>query len=368
MGVFTKIWDWICAFVTRYIVEPISNIQAIDVIDILLLAFLLFEIYRFFRARRAGRVMFGLLLVVLFGIVVSLFELPALTYIIRLFAAAAFFCIIVIFQPEIRDALESLGNLTFFNPRSSTLSHKRMPLAKSVTDETVDAVMAMSKEKTGALIVFEGMTKLGDYIRTGSIVDAQVSSKLLQNIFYGHSPLHDGAMIIRDLRIHAASCVLPSSTRNSVDFALMGTRHRAAVGVTELSDALVVVVSEQTGRVSVAQDGKLLRDVDAKTLKDILMTYIAGNAYLRAKRANMRQDYLEMMEDIARVEPPVKPHTGEKIEKDFEKLISKKAPQGSEAEADTSLDETGRPEKDASEHEKKSSLSVREEQNEGDNA
>lgn len=368
MGAFTKIWDWICAFFTRYIAEPILAMQVVDMIDILLLAVLLFEIYRFFRARRAGRVMFGLLLVVVFGIAVSLFQLPALTYIVRLFAAAAFFCIVVIFQPEIRDALESLGNLTFFNPRSSTISHKRMPLAKNVADETVDAVMTMSKSKTGALIVFEGMTKLGDYIRTGTILDAQVSSKLLQNIFYGHSPLHDGAMIIRDLRIHAASCVLPSSTRNTVDFASMGTRHRAAVGVTELSDALVVVVSEQTGRVSVAQDGKLLRDVDAKTLKDILMTYIAGTAYLRAKRANMRKDYLEMMEDIARVEPPVKPTADEKIEKDFEKLFSQKAPQGSETEADASLDEAGQPEKRTVEHEKKSGHAVREDQSEGDNA
>jgi hypothetical protein len=118
---------------------------------------------------------------------------------------------------------------------------------------------------------------------------------MLRNIFYDKAPLHDGALIIRDLRIHAASCVLPSA-KGKLDFSSVGTRHRAAVGLTEVSDALVVVISEETGIVSVAQDGKLLRDVDSKTLYDILMTYIAGNTYLRFKRSNLRSDYLAMLE------------------------------------------------------------------------
>ncbi|MBQ7347733.1 MAG: diadenylate cyclase CdaA [Clostridia bacterium] len=337
MSFFLKIWDQICAFTLEYIVQPILGMGIKDVIDILILAVVLYQLYRFFRDRRAGRVLIGLGAVVVVSLLVSLFELSALSYIVRLFAASAFFCVIVIFQPEIRDALERLGNLTVLNPRSNSLPRKKMNLAKSVADETVDAVMVMSQNKTGALIVFEGMTKLGDYIHTGKPVDARVTSKLLQNIFFAPAPLHDGALIIRDMRIYAASCVLPSSTRKSVDFGSLGTRHRAAVGVTEVSDALVVVVSEQTGTVSVAQDGKLLRNVDGKTLCDILMTYMAGSVYLRHKRANMRKEYLEMMENIARVDPPVAPKDkSEAVEKEFEKMVGNVT----ETETDATLDES----------------------------
>ena len=321
MDMIIKVWDWICDFTVQYVVRPILSMELLDVIDVLLLAVILFQVYRFTRNRRAGRVMVGLLIVVLCSTLVLAFELPALSYVVRLISAAAFFCIIVIFQPEFRDMLEHLGNITLFNPRSNTISRKKMELAKSVADETVDAVAVMAESKTGALIVFEGLTKLGDYISTGRIVDARVTSKLLQNIFYGNAPLHDGALIIRDMRIWAASCVLPS-TRSKMDFGTMGTRHRAAVGVTEVSDALVIVVSEQTGVVSVAQDGKLLRDVDSKTLCDILMTYMAGNAYLRIKRANMRKEYLEMLENVASAKPTVvSPKQDDAVEKEFKKLI-----------------------------------------------
>jgi hypothetical protein len=152
-------------------------------------------------------------------------------------------------------------------------------------------------------------------------MDARLTSSLLQKVFYNKAPLHDGALIIRDMRIIAASCVLPSA-RGKMDFgSTMGTRHRAAVGVTEVSDALVIVVSEQTGTVSVAQNGKLLRDVDGKTLHDVLMTYVAGKTYLRQKRANMRKEYLEMLEEVGRVTPPSAPTENEAVEKEFERLF-----------------------------------------------
>ena len=155
-------------------------------------------------------------------------------------------------------------------------------------------------------------TKLGDYIQTGKIIDARVTSHLLQNIFYDKAPLHDGALVIRDMRIWAASCVLPSSN-GELDFGSMGTRHRAAVGVTEVSDALVVIVSEETGIVSLAQDGKLLRNVDRETLYDVLMTYFAGRLYLRTKRGvhvnpfdrvplyNRRTDEATDLEDMGQI-------------------------------------------------------------------
>ena len=283
MNFWSEIWANICSFFMRYVAEPIVNMNARDIIDVLLLALVLYELFRFAQNRRAGRVTIGLLIVIFAMMAVQFLRLPALTYISRLFGAAVFFCIVVIYQPEIRDALERIGNSTFLNPRSDTMPRKHLPLAKSASEEITDAVFEMSEKRVGALIVMEGLTKLGDYIQTGKIVDARVTSHLLQNIFYDKAPLHDGAVVIRDMRIWAASCVLPSSN-GELDFGNMGTRHRAAVGVTEVSDSLVIIVSEETGAVSLAQDGKLLRRVDKETLYDVLMTYLAGRLYLRTKR------------------------------------------------------------------------------------
>lgn len=339
MDFLTTVWNQICDFTMKYVVDPITKVEVRDVIDILLLAILMFEIYRFFHKRRAGRVVIGLAATVVLSALAVYFKLSALSYLVHLFASVAFFCAIVIFQPEFRDAFEHIGNLTIFNPRSNSLSKKKMGLANEVADETVDAVMTMAENRVGALIVFEGLTKLGDYTQTGCEIDARVSSKLLQNIFYNGSPLHDGALIVRKMRIHAANCVLPSSTRKNFNFGLMGTRHRAAVGVTEVSDALVIVVSEQTGRVSVAQNGKLIRDLNAATLKDVLMTYMAGNAYLRQKRANLRQDYLEMLESIAQVEP-VQPVAQKNEESNAAILKKKEAPIAQAEEEDSSLEGT----------------------------
>lgn len=283
MNVLVEVGEQVGSWFMQYVAQPFLRIGVWDVIDILLLAVLIYQVYRFVRTRRAARVMIGLLVVVLLSVVLRFLNVPTLNYIITLFSASAFFCVVVIFQPELRDALERLGNCTFLNPGSDTLPKKHYWLAKSVADEVVDATYALSESKTGALIIFEGLTKLGDYMHSGKIIDARVTSHLLQNIFYDKAPLHDGALIVRNMRLWAASCVLPS-TKGKLDFGSMGTRHRAAVGVTEVSDALALIVSEETGTVSVAQDGKLLRGVDRETLRDILMTYLAGRLYLRVKR------------------------------------------------------------------------------------
>ncbi len=309
--------DWL----KQYVAKPFTNIGWRDIVDILLLATLLYTVYRFVRNRRAGRVMIGLLVVVLVGIVVRFLQLEALTYITMLFAAAAFFCVIVIFQPEIRDGLERIGNATVLNPGSDTLPRKHYALAKSVADEVVDAVTKMAETKTGALIIFEGLTGLRDYTKTGKIVDARVTSHLIRNIFYDKAPLHDGAVIIRDMRIWAASCVLPS-TKGTLDFGAMGTRHRAAVGVTEVSDALALMVSEETGTVSVAQDGKLLRGVDPETLRDILMTYLAGRLYLHRKRG-VHVDHFDGVPTLRKYDEPVvtAPSVEEEKPADIEDLL-----------------------------------------------
>ncbi len=284
MEFLTKIWSWICKFTVDYIVEPIGEMGIKDIIDILLLAILIYALYKFFRKRRAGRMLMGLVVVTVAAILSTLIGFPALSYLARLFAGAAFFCAIVIFQPEFRDTLEHIGNLSFLNLGRNGISKKKYNEAKEIADDVTNAVFSMAESHTGALIVFEGHTKLGDITHTGKTIDAKLSSHLLLNIFCEKTPLHDGALIIRDMRILAASCVLPSA-KGRFDFGSMGTRHRAAVGVTEVSDALAIVVSEETGAVSVAQNRKLLRGIQKEDLNDILLTFIAGNTYLRAKRA-----------------------------------------------------------------------------------
>lgn len=300
-------WNRCQDFAKEYLVKPFLQIDVWDVVDILLLAMLLYVLFRFAKTRRAGRVLAGLIVVMIGGVAVVLLKLPTLSFIVRLFASAFFFCVVLIFQPEIRDALERIGNSHFVAPRSDTLPKRQLPAARQITEETVDAVYRMADRHTGALIVFEGLTKLGDYIESGKIVDAMVTSHLLRTIFFENTPLHDGAVIIRDMRIYAASCVLPS-TKSTMDFGGMGTRHRAAVGVTEVSDALVVIVSEQTGLVSVAQDGRLLRGLDRETLKDILMTYLAGKLYLRTKPQESRELFFERA-DQAAVPQETRPET-----------------------------------------------------------
>ncbi len=298
---FADFWNHIDDFFRNRVVGPLKNIGVLDVIDILILSVFLFLLYLYGRKRRAGRVLVGLAVVVVAGVVASLTEFTALKYIVKLFASAFAFCFVLIFQPEIRTGLEKIGNSRVAAPFSDSIPRRWYPLAQDVTKETVDAVCRMSNTCTGALIVFEGLTKLGNYTESGKFVDAKVTSPLLQNIFYDKAPLHDGAVIIRGLRIYAAGCVLPS-TSSDMDFGNMGTRHRAAVGVTEVSDALVIVVSEQTGIVSVAQGGKLVRGVDRKTLTDILMTYLAGSRYLRTKRKEQEKEKREAFEQLVKGE------------------------------------------------------------------
>ncbi|MBQ7172807.1 MAG: diadenylate cyclase CdaA [Clostridia bacterium] len=298
---FEQLWKFLSEKAPQHIVSSFKNITFRDILDIILMTLLLYAIFCFTRTRRAGRLLLGLYLVALFGAIVYVLRLPTLAFVVESIVGVALaFSIVVIFQPELRDALESLGNGRLLNPLSDMLPRRKYPLAKKMTDEVVDAVFQMSESHTGALIVFEGLTKLGDYTRSGKVVNADVTSHLLRNIFFENAPLHDGAVVIRDMKIYAASCVLPSS-RGELDFGGMGTRHRAAVGVTEVSDALVIVVSEQTGIISVAQNGKLVRGISRQMLQDILMTYVAGRTYLNYKRAHMQESYRNMLERVAAV-------------------------------------------------------------------
>lgn len=254
----------------KYVISVIPEIGIRDIVDILLLAMILFFVYRFIHERRAGRLARGLLLVVAVMIFSMLFDLRALKFIVGNFYQVGLIAIIVIFQSDLRAALERFGTTSIKNFRNMTATdYKDIVEMADILSETTDA---LARERTGALIVLERTTKLGEYMEQGVILNADMSSPLLRNIFVNRAPLHDGAVIIRNRRIHAAGCYLPSSTADlNKD---LGTRHRAAVGLSEVSDAVVIVVSEETGTISIAVDGDLQRNFNYSSLKQTLLKYL----------------------------------------------------------------------------------------------
>ena len=261
----TRVWRFLREF------------SLVDVLDILLLAAFLFFVYQFLRDRRAGKLMIGLGLISVLLIVSSLIGMNAVNYILRHFYQIGLLAILIVFQPELRTALEKVGNtpLTGFRELVSDSSRDIKAILADV-DAICDAACDMSRTKTGALIVIERQTKLGEYIKSGVTVNAQLSSFLLRNIFFNKAPLHDGAVIIRNFRVFAAGCFLPLSTKDDIVKSL-GTRHRAAIGMSENSDAIVIVVSEETGTISVAMDGVLKRDFNYGTLKQLLLGLLVPN-------------------------------------------------------------------------------------------
>jgi diadenylate cyclase len=231
-----------------------------DLIEILVIALVLFYLYRWVRGTFAIQAALGLVFVILINAAVSILGLSTLNFILRSILDVGVLAVIIIFQPEIRKLLYSLGQNTtldrFFGG-GSTLS---------VVDEVVDAVRNMAKVKTGALIVFARSSSMQDLVDVGVKLDAKVKSELLETIFQKASPLHDGAVIIRNNRIVAASCYLPISQNPNIS-SVFGTRHRAAVGISETNHVYVVVVSEETGRISVAQNGNLTSGLSIQKLR-----------------------------------------------------------------------------------------------------
>lgn len=253
-------------------IEPLSQIGIIDVIDILILALVLFGVYRFIRNRRAGQLALGLLLTVLVLVLSTALNMKAIGFVLRNFYQVGIIAVLIVFQPELRAALEKVGNNPLISRIKDITTGERRKYMSDLSrdvDSICSAVFDMSRAKVGALIVIERKTKLGDYIDTGVTINAQISAELLKNIFFKNAPLHDGAVIIRDMRVYAAGCFLRISEQEGLDNDL-GTRHRAALGVSEVSDAPVIVVSEETGTVSLALDGKITRGYDRETLRKTL--------------------------------------------------------------------------------------------------
>lgn len=241
--------------------------RLIDVLDIIIVTYLVYKILGFIQETRAQQLVRGLVVLGIVFFLSDFLKLYLLNWLLRNFVTMGLFALIVLFQPELRRGLEQLGRRNIVSGQFRSLDKEN---AIEVVKEIVAAVDDFSATRTGALIVFERETMLNDIIETGTIVDARISVRLLGNLFYEGSPLHDGAVIIRGDRIHAASCVLPLTEKKNIGRNL-GTRHRAGLGVSEVSDALVIVVSEETGVISVAENGNFRRFMDLKSVEKILL-------------------------------------------------------------------------------------------------
>ena len=244
-----------------------------DAIDIALVAFLIYHLILLVRETRAGQLIKGVLLILLLYMAAAALELYTLRTIMEYVIRYGVIVLLILFQPELRRVLEqvgrtSLSNLSVFAPNMSASEYERSQTIKTI-NAICDSCAALSKERIGALIVMEKETKIGDIISTGTIIDSQPSADLIKNVFFPNSPLHDGALVIRNSRLYAAGCFLPLSDNHEISRSL-GTRHRAALGMSEVSDAVVVVVSEETGNITVAKDGKLNIGITVNTLSTIL--------------------------------------------------------------------------------------------------
>lgn len=253
MNVFDSVLNFISMFSLR------------DAIDIAIMAFLIYKLIKLISGSNAGKVVKGIIFLILAMQVAQLFGLKVVNYILANTMQVGLIALVVVFQPELRKALEKVGRSTF----PQLVGKVNVDDMERVIKETVDAATAMSWARDGALIVFERQIKLNDFVKTGTVIDSRATTELIKNIFYPKAPLHDGAVIVQDGRLSAAGCMLPLTANNSLSKEL-GMRHRAGIGVSEQSDAVVVIVSEESGSISVAIDGMIKRHLSPETLERLL--------------------------------------------------------------------------------------------------
>ena len=259
-------------FIETYLARIPRNIRWVDVVEILIISYLLYHILVWIKNTRAWSLLKGIIVIAAFILVAALFEMKTILWIVENAFSVAIIAVVVILQPELRKALEELGRKNLI---SSILPFDTAKTSETgrFTDKTINeiskACVEMGKVKTGALIVVEQNQSLAEYERTGIDVDGIVTSQLLINIFEHNTPLHDGAVIVRGDRIISATCYLPLSDNMALSKDL-GTRHRAGVGISEVTDSMTVIVSEETGKISVAYEGNLTRSLDGEAVKDKL--------------------------------------------------------------------------------------------------
>ena len=251
----------------------IPKIGIADIIDILVVSFLIYTVLRLVRSSSAARVAWTILLLLIATWLTSVFDLYACNWILNKILELGFISLVVIFQPEIRRAMERVGGKFFLNLVDPT---SKKSVEESAIEATVSACEIMSKERVGVLLIFERSVSLEEYFKTGTLIDAKVTEQLLRNLFFPKASLHDGAVIVRGGRIAAAGCVMPLSENTHLSSDL-GTRHRAGIGTSEVSDAVVVIVSEETGTISVAIGGMLKRHLAPQTLEKLLSNELLIN-------------------------------------------------------------------------------------------
>ena len=261
-----SIRDWLIEItnVPGFIMPEFGPLQ---VLDIFIIAVLLHLIIRWIRRTQAWVLFRGIALILFVALLAEIFNLVTIQWLVENTIGMGLVVIVILFQPELRKALEQIGRGQYLPLK--TESEQRIHSSAHTVDEIIKATRAMANSLTGALIVLEQEVDLSEHERTGIAIDAQVSAQLLMNIFERNTPLHDGAVVIRENRVSSASCILPL-TAESVDSAL-GTRHRAAIGVSEVSDARVIVVSEETGTISIVTGGEITRGVTENKMRDVLM-------------------------------------------------------------------------------------------------
>lgn len=249
----------------NYVIEIFSNIRLMDVIDIGIVAFVFYKILMLIKETRAEQLIKGLIILLVMLKLSEWAKLYVVHYILMNTMTLGVVALLIVFQPELRRALEYIGRSKFLSKSMEATDEG----FNSMVSNLVNAVISLSREKIGALIVIERETGLNEIIQTGVKIDGVVSSGLLINVFIPNTPLHDGAVIIRRDRLMAAGCFLPLSENQSISKEL-GTRHRAAIGIAEQSDAIVIIVSEETGTISVAMNGKLTRHLDGNSLTTVI--------------------------------------------------------------------------------------------------
>lgn len=251
------------------LINIITSIRFNDVIDIAIIAYIVYKVFQIIRRTRAEQLLKGLFILLVATKLSEVLQLRTINWMLRNAMTVGVIALLIVFQPELRNALESLGRNKVFTKFIFSASDRESSV--EIVDEIVKAVKYLSKSSIGALIVIERETGLNDIINTGTRMESLISGELLINIFIPNTPLHDGAVLIRGNKIMAAGCFLPLSQNSNISKEL-GTRHRAGIGITEISDAICVIVSEETGIISLAQNGRLSRYLDTKTLREVLLS------------------------------------------------------------------------------------------------
>ena len=253
-------------FTSMYITMPDVNMTVIDIIEILIISVLFYQVLIWIKSTRAWNLFKGILTILLFVLLAAIFRMTTILWLAEKTVNVGLIALVIIFQPELRNALSYSGGKNILGKFFSIGKNDEAKFSDKTIDELIKACVLMGKVKTGALIVIEDEIKLHEYIKTGIDVDGIITSQLLINIFEKNTPLHDGAVITRGDRVVSATCYLPLSDSLTLSKDL-GTRHRAAVGISEVSDSVTIVVSEETGKISMAMKGQIYHDVDVEFMR-----------------------------------------------------------------------------------------------------